>query len=467
VACVSDATTTCLFPDYPGTVGWKNGYQALRDEPLGGVSEDACEAAEQSGAGCLRRFDHNRRDMFHYALFAHAIGIARADVDNPSTPYDERTTPTKNSGIADSPFGGDILVTLGFWDDFVGTPFMQGATLAHEFGHTIGLRHGGTAEQPNCKPNYLSVMNYLFQVQGLIPQAPNGAALPPTVDFSRQALPALDENALVESSGLGQTLYRSAWFAPSASSFIANALGSSPATRHCDGSPITDGAQMVRVDGTSVAPPIDWDADGVVDANAIAQDVNFNGGLGTLDAGTNDFASMDFRQVGSRRNVGGLSLDMGRGDLGRGDLGRGDLGRGDLGRGDLGRGDLGRGDLGRGDLGIAEADAPRGDLDFDVAANYANAPTTLRAAVVSKAIRLDWAPPHVNTVNVYFVYRVVGSTVTPANFAARVLVGQPAAPATTFTDTTTKNNVTYTYFVQAQFVDGSRSGISNFVTIGR
>src|SRR5262249_38713251 len=158
--------------------------------------------------------------------------------------------------------------------------------------------------------------------------------------------------------------------------------------------------------------------------------------LDPIDTATNDFTTMDLRQIGTRRNVGGLSLDMGRGDLGRGDLGRGDLGRGDLGRGDLGRGDLGRGDLGRGDLGIGAPDAPRGDLDFDVAVNYANAPSFLQATIVNKAVRLDWIAPHVNDVNIYYVYRVLGATVTPENFAARVLIGQPAAPATTLTDLT-------------------------------
>jgi hypothetical protein len=32
-------------------------------------------------------------------------------------------------------------------------------TIMHEFGHTLGLRHGGN-ENANCKPNYVSVMNY-------------------------------------------------------------------------------------------------------------------------------------------------------------------------------------------------------------------------------------------------------------------------------------------------------------------
>ena len=37
----------------------------------------------------------------------------------------------------------------------------------HELGHTFGLGHGGDA-MPNCKPNYLSVMNYMFQLGGLV-----------------------------------------------------------------------------------------------------------------------------------------------------------------------------------------------------------------------------------------------------------------------------------------------------------
>lgn len=37
------------------------------------------------------------------------------------------------------------------------------ATILHELGHTLGLSHGG-GQYFNCKPNYLSVMNYLFQL---------------------------------------------------------------------------------------------------------------------------------------------------------------------------------------------------------------------------------------------------------------------------------------------------------------
>ena len=51
---------------------------------------------------------------------------------------------------------------------------MQGSTLMHELGHNFELTHGGAGSlypnverEPNCKPNYLSVMNYLYQLRGL------------------------------------------------------------------------------------------------------------------------------------------------------------------------------------------------------------------------------------------------------------------------------------------------------------
>ena len=65
-----------------------------------------------------------------------------------------------------------------------------------------------TSAEPNCKPNYLSVMNYLFQIPGLV-----DAVGDPAIDYSRQALGALNEHGLNENAGLGSMLYRSRWYA--------------------------------------------------------------------------------------------------------------------------------------------------------------------------------------------------------------------------------------------------------------
>ncbi len=49
-------------------------------------------------------------------------------------------------------------------EGYVNKPFFTtntGPNLPHELGHNLGLHHGG-AESRNCKPHYLSLMNYLY-----------------------------------------------------------------------------------------------------------------------------------------------------------------------------------------------------------------------------------------------------------------------------------------------------------------
>jgi hypothetical protein len=469
------AVGTCLFPAYPGTVGWKTGFWQYRDQPLTHANEADCLAA---GIECVRRFDRARKDIFHYTLFAHALGVSRAPVDDPTTPgIDETVTPRTNTGIADAP-GGDILMTLGFFDEHVGTPFIQATTLMHELGHNLGLRHGGIPFQPNCKPNYQSVMNYLFQVRGLmvgtanLPVAGNQVGVP-VIDYSRQSLGPLTENSLNEPAGLGASwLYRTRWYAPFSSSFLDQSLQTTPATKHCDGSPIIDAAEMVRVDGTTIGSPpgIDWDADGMTDTATPPQDVTFNGTITSLDAGVNDWAIVDLRQVGTRRNVsspgsieGALSLDLGQGEWGQGEWGQGEWGQGEWGQGEWG--DLGQGEWGQGEWGQGEWGAGRIDLDLATATALGNAPNELKLTSLKQGVRANWKKPHVGSINVYEVYRVTGTGVTVNTLNTKVLVGIVPAPATTVIDTTVKKNVTYTYFVIAVFDDYTRSGVSNFATI--
>lgn len=72
-------------------------------------------------------------------------------------------------------------------------------TFMHELGHTLGLGHGGvkedgTQDEEMYKPNYLSIMNYLFQTTGL--------AGINALDYSQHKLPDLDESALSETAGI-------------------------------------------------------------------------------------------------------------------------------------------------------------------------------------------------------------------------------------------------------------------------
>ena len=448
--------------------------------------------------------------MFRYGLFAHAVGLPKSE--DPASP--EFHVPRTNTGVGDFP-GGDFIVSLGAFDDLdglpIGTPFMQAGTGTHELGHGFERRHGGDALEPNCKPIYLSVMNYLYQLRGL--QDDEGV---PHLDFSRDdfAGTTIDETSLSDGS-LSFLPCRIGWYAPLATSYLSK-IGT-PVAKHCNGSPLlpTD-PLMVRIDARTKDTPIDWKADAVVETQPVfAQDVDFDGEVSPAPiVGSNDWSKLLLNQVGARRSAGGvffdslgrpsvgpLSLDAGRGDLGRGDLGRGDLGRGDLGRGDLGRGDLGRGDLGRGDLGgtilgrgdlgrgdlgggdlfVGNPDEPFGELDFETAGDLAKTPPNeFRACVIGEdcpggptpfhRVRLDWTSPTVGGVLRFEILRVVGAELTPAAVGAATLVGQLDAIAgqidySLIDVSPLVNGQTYTYFARAIYADGTVSDPSNVVTI--
>ena len=113
---------------------------------------------------------------------------------------------TGSSGIGDLP-GRVHLVTLGNFPNQVGTPEHQVGTFIHEFGHNIGQRHGGV-DNGHWKPNYISVMNYHFQLAGIGPGlvalglANSGAGFD-DFSFSNGQQIDLDENNLDESVGVG------------------------------------------------------------------------------------------------------------------------------------------------------------------------------------------------------------------------------------------------------------------------
>ncbi|OJH34176.1 hypothetical protein BON30_44430 [Cystobacter ferrugineus] len=103
--------------------------------------------------------DFARRSVFHYCIFGSTQNVGGA---------------AGQSGIAESR-GNDLLVSLfGFKlsTDSVARRNQiinhQAVVMMHELGHNLGLRHGGHVDT-NYKPNYLSVMNSLYEIEGLGP----------------------------------------------------------------------------------------------------------------------------------------------------------------------------------------------------------------------------------------------------------------------------------------------------------
>ena len=117
--------------------------------------------------------------VFHFALFAHMLGGFGT-----------------TSGISRGIGAYDFIVSLGaFPPNGVGTTQDQAGTFMHELGHNLNLRHGG-ADDANWKPNFLSVMNYAFQFDGLIVDG-----VPGNFDYSRFRID-LDEQKLDRFAGM-------------------------------------------------------------------------------------------------------------------------------------------------------------------------------------------------------------------------------------------------------------------------
>ncbi|HLI52346.1 MAG TPA: hypothetical protein VKU87_11140 [Thermomicrobiaceae bacterium] len=211
----------------------------------GGFDYDwtAFRAIRDTGVGNFK--DSGRAPIFHYALAAHNLGSV------------------SNSGIGDLP-GANFIVSLGSFTGGTGTVDQQAGTFMHELGHNLGLHHGGN-DEVNYKPNYLSVMNYLFQMSNVIK---GGAG---TLDYSHSQLPSLDENHLNEAIGLGAG---------------ANGYGTE---HYC--------AKSAGFVAAADATAVDWDCDGKPISNDVKVDVNNDGSFDTLN-GFNDWGNIVFAAGG-------------------------------------------------------------------------------------------------------------------------------------------------------------------------
>ena len=497
-ACTDDYSTSppklCPYPGQAGVVGWKGGFEFLKNQPLNYPDEASCEAA--TSPACIRRFQHGRKDSYHYALFGHSLGLANwtlqdgslaslVDASNvatlttlyphgltagtdrvtvsdaissanlsgtyfvqsvtsansftiqtanvPDGSYTKTTDPSLSvskgtagttSGYSDIG-GADSTITLGGWGADGQTVPVQAGTFMHELGHTLALTHGGLYFDtpgssvgtigPNCKPNFQSVMNYLFQVDLL---GPNNV-----LDYSSQELTPLDESSASPSNVLASALFgTTTWYAP-------NQPVGSAATHHCDGSPLlaTDPATF-RLDGPSAA--IQWSA---------GQDINFDGIPSSTLRGFNDWAHVDLRQIGATgNNIPGAGIfGVGGGIFG---VGGGIFG--------VGGGIFGVG----GGLGS-------GEITVEVANSVVRPPRNLNATLTAaNAIQLSWTAPSFGTISAYKIYRAVNGG---AASLYTTVTGAP--PATSYLDTQV-GCASYTYFVTAVLASDGRESVPSNTT---
>lgn len=176
----------------------------------------------------------------------------------------------------------------------------QAATFMHELGHTLGLGHGGmkadgTSDDLNCKPNYISVMSYLFQFDG-------SPVLGRSLTYSNERLATLHTNALDEQQGLPSVLPNRTIYGP-----VKDRLG--------DGIDVSD----LRIVRTLSGKGIDWNQNGRIDESPVhanVQDLSVLKGiscrpdvldlLGVELHGHNDWANLklNFRNAGDNFAAG-------------------------------------------------------------------------------------------------------------------------------------------------------------------
>ena len=198
---------------------------------LGGgkaVAYAKCLQLKSSGtpaAGCTNFYDYKstyfdlrRKFVFHYMVFGNS----------------QNTDGSCGSSGLGEVEGNDFFVTLGSCGFSTSSTTAinvlvngQAASLMHELGHNLGLLHGGF-EDNNYKPNYYSVMNYLYSFPGLSasPNGPNAAnryyykygmkgvtrcsldyspcSTNFIMDYSNGSSADLDENNLQESLNIGR-----------------------------------------------------------------------------------------------------------------------------------------------------------------------------------------------------------------------------------------------------------------------
>ncbi len=212
-----------------------------------------------------RYMDLARKQILHYLVFGNSQNARGAG---------------GSSGFAEF-VGNDLIVTLGGWGLQTTPPSelnrlinYQAGTLMHELGHNLGLEHGGD-EGRNYKPNYLSVMNYLYQLDGV---------------------------ATIGNNEGDRYLCERRWFlsaTPCDQSLLVDGPLAAPATFSLDfsdgtggsvGEPSLDEKQGLARAGSGW---VDYDDDSVVDNHLLDEDINFDGSIVDTHTDFDDWGNLN------------------------------------------------------------------------------------------------------------------------------------------------------------------------------
>jgi hypothetical protein len=208
----------------------------------------------------LQSLSPARSVTFRYGIFVHSLtGLA------------DTTGLSRTGSEGDRKTASHFLVSLGATTNMVGNVAEQAGTFMHELGHNLGLTHGGCVagpplrcEENSYKPNYLSVMNYFFQLRGLFANGEDAV-----MEYSATALSNLNEIAgLAEGNGIG--------------------VGGQNGTRY-----FCPGPDDVSDTFVSPANSIDWDCDGTPGELTTDADVDNSDGKQVIN-GAGDWPYLAF-----------------------------------------------------------------------------------------------------------------------------------------------------------------------------